>query len=1085
MDVLSVSFRGTRSLLFSLILAGPALCSPFLFGEEKTVDYDRDIRPILSEKCYTCHGPDAKNRKAKLRLDDRSSVLRVEALVPGDVDASELHHRIHQTDPDELMPPPESKRTLTVREKMLIDQWISEGAKYNKHWAFVAPRRPALPKLTDSLQNWPRNGIDYFVANKLAAKDLRPSPAADKETLIRRVTLDLTGLPPTPAEVDQFLADQSSHSYEDLVDRLLKTDQYGERMALPWLDAARYADTGGYQGDVEKTQWPWRDWVVRAYNRNIPFDQFTIDQLAGDLLPQASEEQRLATAFNRNHRINDEGGIIPEEFLVEYVADRVETTSTVWMGLTVGCARCHDHKYDPITQKDFYHLFAFFHNLPEKGKDGDLAPKPNMPVYTGGTRKEHQSLLTKVESLRKKRDGYKMVHKAILSSWITEQGKAARRNPVFAELPEAVIHLPLDESVRNRFQNLGNSSGAALIQGNVKAVKPNQEAHFHQGALFGQGGYLNLQSLSGKEGFNSAEAMSWSFWANLTNDIFGVEGPVFSCLSSDEKAQGYEISLVERDDESFQVAFRLQRNRSVGARMEVVSERALPRKQFAHIVVTCDGSMKAAGVRIYFNGEPVQGVIRADKAGAPFTSKKDLLVGSETEASAPNGIRDELLHNTILDDIRIYRAALTGKQVKSLHDLSPVELLAARSKRNGPENQFLSKSFFRDSDPEYRKLNEQLSIAEKQLKTFEVSKITNVSIMEEMKKPRDTFLLERGAYDHPDKSEKLQPATFVSFPPMAPGLPKNRLGLAQWLMQPEHPLTARVAVNRYWQMYFGRGLVKTQEDFGTQGSPPTHPKLLDWLAVEFRESGWNVKAMQKLIVMSATYRQSSIMTPDLLKRDPENLLLARGPRFRLYPQALRDQALAICGKLNSTLGGPPVMPYQPAGLWEEVSAKGKKYIVGSGSDLYRRSLYTFWRRTVPPPSMMNFDSATREACSVGSVRTNTPLQAMNLMNDPQYVEAARILAGRMIREGGDSPGDQIRFGYKLALAREPDGRVSEILTRGYLDYLTSFQAAPGNAKSLIEIGKSRTDEGTGAVQLAAMTAVASVILNLDETVTKE
>ncbi len=1056
-----------------------------LSAADKAVDFNRDIRPILSDKCYFCHGPDANKRKGDLRLDDRAAALKAGAFVPGDVKASELHKRIHETDQEEVMPLPKSKLKLSEADKKLLDQWIAEGAPYAQHWSFVAPIKQPVPSLPDSMKSWPSNGIDVFVAAKLYDAGLKPSAQAKNETLIRRVTLDLTGLPPTPAEVDAFIADSSGHAYESLVDRLLKTRQYGERMALPWLDAARFADTGGYQGDLVKTQWPWRDWVIRAYNANLPFDQFTIEQLAGDLLPNPTEDQLLATAFNRNHRINDEGGIIPEEFLVEYVADRVETTTTVWMGLTVGCARCHDHKYDPITQRDFYQLFAFFNNVPEKGKDGDIAPKPNMSIYTGGTRKQHESLKVSAANFRKQQGKYAKAHENAFSQWLKQEGISSRKLAAFTKLPEAVIHVPLDEVVKKRFQNLGSSAGKISIKGKAKAVVTNQKAKHHQGVSIRLSGYLNLGNMKKSGGFDSSRPMTWSAWVNPPSTTFGIEGPVFSNLSPDDKAQGYQINLAENSASEFSVIFRLHSNRAAGKSIEVATKEVIPRKKFAHLVVSYDGSMKAAGVKIFLNGKPVELEIKKDRAEARFTSQEDLLVGVETETSGPRGVRDELLHNAVVDDLRVYHEVLAGDQIKALYQLSPVQLLAARDKQNSAVRGFLSRAYFRDEDAEYQKLTAQLSKTEASLKSFEANKITKVSIMEEMEKPRDTYLLTRGAYDHPDKSKKLSPTTFASLLPMAADQPKNRLGLARWLFDPEHPLTSRVAVNRYWQMYFGRGLVKTSEDFGSQGSPPTHPGLLDWLAVEFRETGWDVKAMQKLIVMSATYRQSSAISPELLQRDPENQLLARGPRFRLYAHALRDQVLAISGKLDRRIGGPPVMPYQPSGLWEEVSAKGKKYIVGDGSDLYRRSLYTFWRRTVPPPSMMNFDNASREICSIGTTRTNTPLQAMNLMNDPQYVEAARLMAERMMTEGGSSPADRIRFGHKLALAREPDAKTLKILTLGYNEYLKRFKSNPADAKSLITIGKSAVRKNTDPAQLAATTAVASVILNLDEIVTKE
>jgi len=1051
-------------------------------GAEEPVDFNRDIRPILSENCYFCHGPDAAKRKADMRLDVRAAALEAEAFVPGDVEKSELHRRIHEIDPDEIMPPPKSKLKLTEAQKTLLGRWIDEGAEYAQLWSLVVPERADFPELPDDLKSWPRNGIDHFVGKRLAEENLHPSREAGKETLIRRVTLDLTGLPPSPSDVDAFLADKSDSAYEKVVERLLASKHYGERMALVWLDAARYADTGGYQGDIQKTQWPWRDWVIGAYNDNLPFDQFTIQQLAGDLLSDPTEEQRLATAFNRNHRINDEGGIIPEEFRVEYVADRVETTSTVWMGLTVGCARCHDHKYDPITQRDFYELFAFFNNVPEQGKDGDLAPEPNMQVYTGGTKEEHESLRRRLVELEKEESGYAAAHAVEFAAWLKKSTAEAEAHPAFAELPTPVVHLPLDEFNKTQTQNLAVDSKPTVARGVKNRFTAGVAAKHSSGVMLRQGGYLD----AGKLGpWAPDRPRSWSTWLQIDGDIAGVEGPVFSQVSPDGKRNGYHVNLIERELDTFVVGFRLHSDRKAGKGIEVISKTTIPRKQMTHIAVTYDGSRKASGVRLFIDGKESGVTVGNDSFSGTFSTEEQLLIGAETESSSDKGIRDELLGNTIIDDARVYDTALTGVQIRALHQLSTEGLLACRSDTDKREKSYLSRLYFRDHDAGYQSIAKAFTTAKAVLEGFEKYKITSVSIMEEMPEPRDTFLLQRGAYDQPDETTGLPPATLSSLLPMPDELSRDRLGLAQWLLLPEHPLTARVAVNRYWQMYFGNGLVRTPEDFGSQGQAPTHPALLDWLAVEFRESGWDVKAMQKLIVTSTTYRQRSATTPELTERDPANWLLARGPRFRLYGQALRDQVLAVSGQLDDRLGGPPVMPYQPEGLWEEVSAKGVKYIVGDGSDLYRRSLYTFWRRTVPPPSMMNFDNSTRENCSVGATRTNTPLQAMNLMNDPQYVEAARLMAARMMNEGGTSVTDRIRYGHQLALARHPDDHVLRILTNGHADYLATFRADPDAATSLAGVGKSEVDKNLDPAQLAAMTAVASILLNLDETVTKE
>lgn len=1065
----------SRLQFFAALFAATSLSAA-----EAKVDFDRDIRPILSENCFFCHGPDEKERKAGLRLDVATGAI-ADVVVAGSPEQSELIRRVTSSDPDEVMPPPESKISLTARQKQLLSQWVKQGAEFGTHWAFVAPQKPPLPK-TDP--KWVRNGIDHFIADRLKREGLLPSASASKETLIRRATLDLTGLPPTIAEVDAFLADKSPQAYERMLDRLLASEHYGERMALVWLDAARYADTGGYQGDVHKTQWPWRDWVVQAYNRNLPFDEFTIQQLAGDLLPDRTQDMLLATAFNRNHRINDEGGIIPEEWRVEYVADRVETTSTTWMGLTVGCARCHSHKYDPISQKDFYQLFAFFNNVPENGKDGALAPKPNMPVYTGGSAGEHDHLKREVEELKQQAPGLKKAKQKLVDGWIDERVKRIESDEVFAGLPAPLLHLPLDFKEKNSYFDARDRKRRFTAVG--RRFRAITDPKLGGGVQFSQGAYLRGKNPHLKGEFRSDQPASWSIHLNAAGrDVGNVEGPVVAVSEDDKTKRGYQILLEDIDSRKpYRVAFRLYHDRRRKNGIEVVTELAVPRKKNAHVVIAYDGSGKAAGVTVHVNGKAVASTIELDSLAETVSAKSLLLIGTDSEPGSRSNFRDSSFTTGRVLDLQIYGAAFSGEQAAALAKSDPVDAMFLGGGR-GDVRPFLETHFLKAVDGEYQSLLKRLAQAEAAVAKFEKDSITMVSVMEEMAAPRLTYLLNRGAYDQPITNSLLQPVTFATLPPMKNELPRNRLGLARWLFQDDHPLTARVAVNRCWQMHFGIGLVKTAEDFGSQGERPSHPELLDWLAVKFRESGWDVKAMHKLILMSATYRQSSKVTPALLKRDPENRLLARGPRFRLYGQALRDQALAVSGLLAPKLGGAPVMPYQPDGLWEEVSAKGVKYRVAEGEDLYRRSMYTFWRRTVPPPSMMNFDNSSREICSVKAPRTNTPLQAMNLLNDPQYVEAARGLATRMMKEGGDSVAGRISHGHRLVLARRPAEPILKILTHGFEDYRRRYLQDKEAAKSLLAVGRSKPDESLDPAELAAYTAVANILLNLDETVTKE
>jgi len=791
-----------RRLLLSVVLA--VFAAPAAARAEDGLRFDRDIRPILSNKCFVCHGPDAEVRQGGLRLDERAAAFEPgdsgqPAIVPGKPGESELVRRIFAEDEGERMPPADSNKQLTDQEKELLQKWIASGADWQAHWSFETPKRPEPPA---GAEDWAKNPIDRFVLTRLQSAGLKPSPEADRTTLLRRLTLDLTGLPPTPAEVDAFLADPSPEAYDKVVDRLLASPHYGERMALEWLDAARFADTHGFHLDSGRDMTAWREWVINAFNTNKPFDRFTVEQLAGDLLPNATVEQQIASGFNRNHMINFEGGAIPAEYHNAYLVDRVSTTNTVWLGLTMACAQCHDHKYDPLTQKEFYQFYAFFHNVPENGLDGS-------------------------------------------------QGNAA---------------------------------------------------------------------------------------------------PLVKVPTTEQQAKLAEVDKAITELES-----------------------------------------------------------RAAENGTATATEKDRIDG---------------------------------------------ELAALRKER------------------------EELD-----------KKQRTAMVMTEMAAPRDTFVLVRGQYDQ--HGQKVTADVPSSLPALAKDAPRNRLGLAEWLVDPAHPLVARVIVNRYWQMYFGTGLVKTSEDFGSQGERPSHPELLDWLAREFVDSGWDVKHMQRLIVTSATYRQSSKVTPEHLATDAENRLLARGPRFRLPAEFVRDQALAVSGLLDPRIGGASVSPYQPEGLWTELSSRqdsgnwtAQVFVQSHGADLYRRTMYTFWKRTSPPPQLSTFDAPDRETCTVRRARTNTPLQALILLNDPTYVEAARKLAERMLREGGASPAEKARFAFRLCTARAPTADEERELVAAYEAQKAHYAGNAEQAQSLLKVGESPADAALDASELAAWTIVASVVLNLDETVTK-
>ncbi|MHC4996778.1 MAG: DUF1549 domain-containing protein, partial [Planctomycetota bacterium] len=807
----------------------------------------------------------------------------------GQPDDSELYLRLVTDVEDDLMPPADSGHTLSQKEIELVRAWIEQGAEWEDHWSFTPVVRPEPPKLSDPrTEKRVRNPIDRFVFSRLEKAGFAPSPEADRNILIRRLSLDLTGLPPTPEQVDEFINDDQPGAFERLVDRLLASPHYGERMALPWMDAARYADSAGYQNDFRRTQWPWRDWVINAYNANMPFDQFTIEQLAGDLLPNPTESQRLATAFNRNHRINNEGGIIPEEYLVEYVADRVETTGTVWLGLAMGCVRCHEHKYDPIPHVEYYNLFAYFHNVPEKGKDGQAAPTPNMPIYTGASREEHETLLGELDSLlvQKKELARKQTQR--VDDWIESESVALKKRYRGVNIPNPVVHYTFDEARRNRVESLVPKREPGLLVKRGKAARIVPEGKQGGAAYVTTGGYLKLDAKISTPfatpGIAVNSPMSWSFWVKPSRDIGNVEGPILAAVTSDKRQQGYQINLISTQESNapYKVAFRLYQDVTEKDGLEVVTTEALVKPNtYHHVTVSHNGSLTADSVTITIDGKTAKTKTVRDNLSANFFLYEDLLFGALNEETLKTNIRDHELRNSQLDELMVFRADLNEQQRAALYELTSLDVVLMQTRHTKPQRDYVEATYYRDRDPEYQKLLKSITAKEADIARFETKNITEVSIMEEMETPRKTYFLQRGAYDRPDKSKVIPPATLSALPPMDPGLPNNRLGLAKWIVSGDNPLTPRVAVNRYWQMYFGAGLVTTPEDFGAQGVPPSHPDLLNWLAAEFRESGWDVKAMQKLIVTSATYRPQSKAPAEMLEADPENKLLGRGPRFRL------------------------------------------------------------------------------------------------------------------------------------------------------------------------------------------------------------
>jgi len=959
-------------------------CLPLFAGvvgcaSAETVSFNREIRPILSDNCFACHGFDPNTREAGLRLDTREGATAdndgVIAIVPGDVKKSELWHRIHSTDEDEVMPPPDTHKTLSKEQKEKLRLWIEQGAPYEKHWSFVPPAAAALPVVKQA--DWPRHPIDHFVLARLEAKGLKPTSEAGKEALIRRVTLDLTGLPPTLPEIDAFLADTSPDAYEKLVDRLLASPHYGERMAVDWLDSARYADTNGFQVDRDREIWAWRDWVINAFNRNLSFDQFTIEQLAGDLLPNPTIEQLIATGFNRNNMMNEEGGIDPDEFLHEYASDRAETTTAVWLAQTFNCNRCHDHKYDPFTARDFYSMKAFFNNVPELGAGNyNASIRVNSPPQLKVPSPEIEAEIAK------------------LRAEILQLENSNQAASIVAWSPFAPTAL----------QSAGGATLTIQPDGAVLASGENPAKETY--ALTAP---IALKSISAIR----VEA--------LPDDSLPARGP----------GRAVNGNFVMTD-------VRMAVNAAAGTARSVkfkAASAAFSQEQFpvAHAIDADESSGWAIQPEL---GKPHEAVFALDD---PITVEPGSTVTITLGFNSPHANHQ----------LGRFRLTLTDAPSPAV--------------TNPPAT-------------------DQVAALKKKIQEMELS-IPTTLIMAEMPQPRPTFVLTRGAFNAP--AEQVEPATPAVLPPMAADLPRNRLGLAKWLVSPENPLTARVTVNRFWQQVFGYGLVKTSEDFGSQGEWPTHPELLDWLAMDFTAHGWDVKRLMKAMVTSATYRQGAAFTPELVETDPENRLLARSGRNRLMGEFIRDQALAAGGLLVPKIGGPSVKPYHPPGIYEQLTeGKGTiSYVPGKGDDLFRRSLYTYWKRSVPHPAMLSFGTPFREVCTIQRPRSNTPLQALNLMNDPTYVESARFLAVRMMESSAD-PAQRLAFGFRAALARAPRPAETAILARAHQRALADFKADPEAAKALLAVGTKPADPKHDPVELAALASVAGTILCMDEAVTK-
>jgi hypothetical protein len=1026
------------------------------------IEYNRDIRPILSDACFRCHGPDSAARQADLRLDVRDAAIETGAIAPGKPEESELVRRILSEDPDELMPPASSHKSLTQRQKELLQQWIAAGAEYQPHWSLIPPQRPPVPAVRNA--SWVRNPIDAFILARLEAAGLEPAEEADRRTLARRASLDLTGLPPSPEDVESFVNDASPNAYAAYVDRLMDTMEWGEHRGRYWLDYARYADTHGIHFDNYREIWAYRDWVIRAFAQNMPFDQFTIENLAGDLLPNRTLDQLVASGFNRCNITTNEGGAIAEEYLVLYTRDRTETTAQVWLGTTANCAVCHDHKFDPLSQKEFYQMAAFFNNTTQPAMDGNVKDTPpTVVVPMPEDRERYEALGPEIEAARKAMDERVAAGRAEFDSWLAS---AAPRTALDLVPREGLIfHAPLDDGTE--------STVRATLNGEERVVAASGPIAWEEGHAAAKAFKCRSESVLAFEDagdFEKDQAFSCAAWVKLPGE--GVGGSIAARMDEASLHRGWDVWL-----ENGRLGAHII-HQWPGDAIKVVSKQPIGAKQWRHVVVTYDGGGSAEGVKLYVDGAAQEFDVAANSLKNSVRTSAPLKIGQRNISARING--------SLVQDVRLYGRALSAQDAVNLASFTRAAHLLAKpaADRTQEEVEELFRGWLQSFDEAYPRFAARLAALAEEKRTIE-SRGTVAHVMNESSNEAMAYVLYRGEYDQ--RRDPVKPETPQMLPPMAPDLPRNRLGFARWLLQPEHPLTARVTVNRFWQEVFGTGLVKTSGDFGVAGELPSHPELLDWLAVEFRESGWNVKELFRLMLNSATYRQSAATTPEKLEKDPENRLLSRGPRFRMDAEMVRDYALAVSGLLTRKHGGPSVKPYQPPGVWEAVAMIGsntRDYKQDSGENLYRRSMYTLWKRAAPPASMEIFNAPNRETCTVRRERTNTPLQALVTLNDPQFVEAARRLAERTLRDAGPTDEERIDAIGRRIVCRPFRPEETAVILESLADLSEYYATHAEDARALISVGESKADPSLDATQLAAWTMLVNQLMNLDEALNK-
>ena len=1068
--------RRPVSLILSAGLAAFASLATFagliafasLAAAAESPSFNKDIRSILVENCFSCHGADSGSRKADLRLDQRDAAIESGAIAPGDPDSSVMLDRIFSDDPEEVMPPPSLKKVLTSEQKELLKRWIAEGAEYEPHWSFIPPQRPEPPAVKN--ETWVRNPIDRFVLARLEAEGLTPAAEADRRVLARRLALDITGLPPEPAVVDAFVADPHPDAYDRLVDTMLSSLEWGEHRGRHWLDYARYADTHGIHFDNYREMWTYRQWVVNAFNRNMPFDQFTILQLAGDLVsnhgPDATPDQildnRIASGFNRCNMTTNEGGIIDEEYIVLYARDRTETTSAVWLGLTTGCAVCHDHKFDPFTQKEFYELSAFFNNTTQAARDGNIQDTPPiLPVPKLEDRSRFAALEKELPSAKTAVESRKTAAKPEFESWI----KAATPAIVAKSLPQdtPLVDLPLDEGQGSTTRVLlaGKQTELPLTPTTTWQAGPNGMPAI---LLDGKAG-----ELAGSGDFEHDQAFSVTFWVRVpANDS---SYAVISRMDDANAFRGWDVWVQGR-----RIAMHLVHSYPDDA-LKVVAKNQLKADTWTLVSVTYDGSGKAEGVKIYYDGK------LQEKPQVENNKFKKNTIRTEVPLVIGGRAKGATAHAVGLASLSLWGRSLSAGEIEGISRAQTIaEIVKLPAEERVQAGGTLYSWWLATFDEPFKAAT--ADVAKFDAEMAEIRKHGTVAhVMHEKAEMAKAFVLNRGEYDK--RGDEVEANTPDVLPPLPDHLPKNRLGLAQWLLLQDHPLTSRVTVNRFWQEVFGTGLVRSSGDFGITGELPSHPELLDWLAIEFIESGWDVKKLFRLMVTSAAYRQSAAATPEKLTKDSANRLLSRGPRFRMDAEMVRDHALAASGLLVKQIGGPSVKPYQPDGVWEAVSMGGNtnKYNRDKGENVYRRSMYWFWKRSAPPASLDIFNAPSRENCCVKRERTNTPLQALVTLNDPQFVEAARALADRALEIGGETDESRIEFIAERLLARPFTADEMPIVKQSLADLMAWYKDHPDDAKQVIAVGDSKP-RAADPVLLASWTMLTNELMNLDEVLCK-